>query len=102
MSRVSFITFAVCLFVCLAVCPILAAPPATLGAASRAQVQGVEAGRAAFVTVGNPAKAEAIGLSGLKAGQKVKVEKTGDGRWQVTDPATERSVTVDQAPDLAQ
>lgn len=103
MPRTVFVAFAVCLFVCLPGSTLYAAaPPSAQGAAARAQAQGLEAGRAAFLTIGNAAKAEAIGLSGMKAGQKVKVEKTGDGRWRVTDPATERSVTVDQAPDLGQ
>lgn len=77
-----------------------AAPPSAQGVAARAMVRGVEQGQSTFVTINNPAKTEAIGLPGVASGQKVEVSRPSEGKWMVKDPQTNRSVTLDKAPDL--
>jgi hypothetical protein len=79
-----------------------AAPPAAQSAGVQVMTRGVELGRANLVTVKNPAAAEAIGLSGVNAGDQVEVTKVADGKWLVKDPRTNRTVTLDKAPNLGQ
>ena len=77
-----------------------AAPPSAQGVAARAMVRGVESGQATFVTIRNQAKTDAIGLSGIAPGQQVEVTHPSEDKWVVKDPKTDRSVTLDKAPDL--
>ena len=77
-----------------------AAPPSAKGVAARAMVRGVELGQATFVTIRDQAKTEAIGLPGIAPGQQVEVTHPSEDKWVVKDPQTNRSVTLDKAPDL--
>lgn len=88
---------------CLIAAPALAAgpPPAVQSSAAQSLVRGVELGRPNMVTVKNKASAEAIGLTGVNAGDTLEVTKQAEDRWLVRDPKTNRSVTVDKDPRLA-
>jgi hypothetical protein len=50
--------------------------------------------------VGDPQKAVAIGLPGLKEGDKVEVSRGPEGTWIVRDPASGNAATLAQPPDL--
>lgn len=77
-----------------------ASPPGVLGAQSRDAARGIDSARASMVKVGDPAKADAIGLFGLKKGDPVHVSKRSDGKWVARDPASGQSVVLESKPDL--
>jgi hypothetical protein len=77
-----------------------ASPPGVLGAQSREVSRGVEPARTSMVKVGDPKKAEAIGLPGLKKGDPVELTRGADGKWTARDPATGNSVVLDKKPKL--
>jgi len=82
--------------------PVVAGPPAGVqGAMSRDVTRGLPSNQpTSTITVGDPQKAEAIGLPGLKKGDKVEVSRDPEGKWIVKDPASGRKVILDNQPDL--
>ena len=96
--------FAATAFLAISV-PISAAagPPAGVqGAAARDVTRAAPSNQPAssVITVGDPQKAAAIGLPGLKEGDKVEVSRGPDGTWIVRDPASGNAATLAQPPDF--
>jgi len=100
----AMVIFAAWFFLAVSVSTLaMAGPPAGVqGATSRDITRSIPTNQpdSGIITVGDPKKAEAIGLPGLKEGDKVKVSRDSNGKWVIKDPATGKKAVLDHQPDL--
>lgn len=67
---------------------------AIMGSQSRATVAAIQAGKPAVVKVQNPESLKALGLTGLKQGDKVEITPVGDNAWKIKNPKTNEVIQV--------
>jgi len=110
MQRVFVFLTMICLGLTLSVACSWAAPPATgqpgpamraaqaqvLGLQTRTALSALPHGHTRMMTVEDPEALAAHGLTGLAAGDEVEVTRLEDGRVQVRDPGSGRSVVLEQ------